>query len=580
MEPTPIQQKNTTNIPIWLIVSALLLIVIFFNFDNLAVQITDINYWDEASYINRGREWVQGTLPEFSWSPLTSGLFALIYLPLQHTANWLPIAASIGRIVIFAAMSLAIYLLAKEIKDIAWPTAILGVIFSLPIMVRILKFQSDALFAALAAFALWQVLKYRNSGRQKHLWGTSFFLGLAALARNDGLILFAFFLVLILLIKTEQFLPLWQKLLAALLPFVLLVGGYLLFYGISTGSFYMGTVNRTWVAFAQGQYFIYGDTSSCDGNQLNCAVEKAESLYGTGEENNYSVLRGIANNPAAFLDRTLTQLKSLPKMIYSAYQGRPIIGLVFFAALGVLGLWQSANRPLLWIFLGWMIYLPVYFLTFFRSGYFLFPFPILFLLVMVGVFKSIQLFQQKLFRWLFSILFLGLFAAGILLEYETFAITGIGLFAAFWLGHLLSGKESPPKNQVFLLSIFIAGILLHGSYASATFASTKATPEEQAIQLLHQQYPQNSKIAAGAPGPVWSAQMDFAAISGDLFQVETPEELHEQFVQDGVLAIYVDHNMTNTNYNTWLLIESGIGSLYERSFSGDNGSIQVLEVLP
>ena len=77
------------------------LIVFFFAYDELIVRIDDINQWDEANYIIRGRSLVQGEMPEFSWSPFTAAFFAILYLPFQQVGNWLPTVASLGRVIIY-----------------------------------------------------------------------------------------------------------------------------------------------------------------------------------------------------------------------------------------------------------------------------------------------------------------------------------------------------------------------------------------------------------------------------------------------------------------------------------------------
>ena len=130
------------------------LILLFFNLNHLLVQITEINYWDEARYIIRGRELVQGTLPVFAWSPLTTTFFALLYLPFRAQANWLPAVASIGRVIIFGLSFLSTYLISREVKLVRWPAVVFGFALVYPAMVSMLKFQSDALFAVLSGFAL------------------------------------------------------------------------------------------------------------------------------------------------------------------------------------------------------------------------------------------------------------------------------------------------------------------------------------------------------------------------------------------------------------------------------------------
>ena len=102
--------------------------------------------------------------------------------------------------------------------------------------------------------------------------------------------------------------------------------------------------------------------------------------------------------------------------------------------------------------------------------------------------------------------------------------------------------------------------------------------EEQAIELLFAELPQDTLVAAGAPGAVVSAQMQFVHVSS--FYSNTAEGLYQEFVSTGVKAVYVDHYLSNINQDVWNLIEPQIGTHYQRIYSGNNGSIQVLTVLP
>ena len=321
----------------------LVAILLFFNLNDLSVRINEINYWDEAQYIMFGRAFVLGTLPSFSWSPFTSAFFALLYLPFTSTGNWLPIVATLGRVIIYILLFLSLYLISKEIEEIPWTAAIFGMALVSPAMVSILKFQSDALFAVNSAFSLWQVLQYRRTGQKKNLWLASFFSGLAALTRNDGLILYIAFLFIVLFIIKNEELKLKHKLIASIIPFASLFLGYLILYAIVTGNFYVGTKERSWGAFRQGQYFIYGDNELCQTNQLHCAIEQVTELYGNGEENNYSIANAIRKNPQAYTDRLIRSLKMIPEMIYKAYGGRIAISLTVFVLAGVFELFKR-NR--------------------------------------------------------------------------------------------------------------------------------------------------------------------------------------------------------------------------------------------
>ncbi len=218
---------------------------------------SDINPWDEAAYINSGRMLLdKGMWPNFANSPLVSLFYALTYLPFRHSSYWMVQACSLGRILLFSLLWLSLYLGAKQLTRYLQPLVVMGIFLVTPLAVDMLHFPSDPLFAGLAGLSFWQLLSYLNHRSTRHLWLASAFMGLAALARNDGLILFILLviLVLILSIRTSKR---WIALAAVLLPFCLLVGGYDLFYGLRYGDFSLGTMQRTYENFETGHGIIY-----------------------------------------------------------------------------------------------------------------------------------------------------------------------------------------------------------------------------------------------------------------------------------------------------------------------------------
>lgn len=567
------------------LIPLLFLILLFFNLNELLVRMDEINYWDEAQYVIRGKNLLQGLLPTFAWSPFTTGFFALLYLPFKSMGNWLPMVASAGRILIYLVLFLSVYLLNREMQVLSIPGAVWGMVMIYPVSVAILKFQSDALFAVNSAFALWLLFRYRKTGAERYLWLTSMVLGFAALTRNDGLILFLVFLFLVFFVIQQDAVTIARKLAGSILPFAGMVLGYLLIYAWATGSFYMGTAQRTWVAFTQGQYFIFPDDPACQTNQLQCAVAKAEELYGSGEENNFSVLQAIANNPQAFMVRTSTLLRKMPGMLYQAYGGRTAFSLFLFCLFGLFELYKSGKREVLLILLLWTSYLPVYLFTFYRAGYFYLPYYIFFTLGLIGLFSLLRQFQDINFRLYFSG-FISLAAiAGYFLDLTALYLTGFLLLSALWFGFWVSAEEQTQHLHQPLLGpvliLLIAGIILHGSYDPLIPGDASPTAEEQAIMVLFNNFPRDTQVLAGAPGAVESAHMKFIPVNDDIFiSADSSSEFHRTLIQSNIKAIYVDHYLTNTNEFMWKLIEPGIGTLYDQMYTGEDGSIQVLIIQP
>jgi hypothetical protein len=95
---------------------------------------------------------------------------------------------------------------------------------------------------------------------------------------------------------------------------------------------------------------------------------------------------------------------------------------------------------------------------------------------------------------------------------------------------------------------------------------------------MQQTFPEDSLVAAGAPGAVYAARMKYFEI-GDLDgTVESTEDLYAQLSKLGVQAIYVDSFLSSRNGHIYEFVDAGIGDEFEQIFSGRDGSIQILRV--
>ena len=213
-------------IPLLFILNVVLVFPVFFP------NLSDIGLWDESIYINSGRGLVDGgLLQQFAWNPLLSFLYALIYISVKSMAFWLIHSCTIGRFILFGLMWFSAYLVARQLSSLSHPFIMVALLLISPALTYLLPNPSDALFAAMSAFALWQVLSFYNEKKLKHVWLASLFVGLSALSRNDGLILFCIFIILVvfLSIPIKRF---KTSLVAGVLPFAVLVGGYFVLHGL------------------------------------------------------------------------------------------------------------------------------------------------------------------------------------------------------------------------------------------------------------------------------------------------------------------------------------------------------------
>jgi hypothetical protein len=557
-------------------------------------NLSEINPWDEANYINKGRELVDlGQWPNFAGDPLVSIFYAVTYLPYQHSPYWLVQSCSLGRVILFTLLWWSAYLVASRLKRLVHPgtdghnlselipSVMVGLLLVTPLSTEMLSFPSDPLFASLAGFGFWQLLSFYETRQYKHLGLASMFMSLAALSRNDGLILFAVLvgLVVILTIQEKSWRASGRALLAVILPFFLLIGGYVLFYGLRTGSFELGTMDRTYENFEAGQQVIYGGSG-----ELSAVVEaklEAQRVFGSAEDNNYSVFTAIRRHPQAYVQRLVAVAKSLPEKLLRAY-GLRFAPILFLLALrGIIELVRQKKYMLLLLFCAWPLHLVTGFaITLFRTGHLQFPFYVVFALVCIGLTTLLQNIPQRGEAAIWLVVLLGLIIFG-LVGNKLAIFYAAAVFLASLLAIYLAARQM--KDHTYLtVALFIllaAGLILHGDYPSPKLRTLGAEAKEQAVVFMANNLEAGSLVASSSPGPVWMAKMKVANLtSTDVPTDRTPEEFLEWLRVQDIQAIYVDHTLYANSPRLWDLLKAQIGQGLERVFSGDEGDIQVLLV--
>lgn len=298
----------------------------------------EINAWDEAGYVNSGRVLLEGQWPSFSSSPLVALLYALTSFAYLESPFWLVHSTTLGRIILFGLVWFSSYAVARRLGGTARPLFMVGLLFVGALMVSLLSFPSDPLYVAFAALSLASAMAYISSGRWKHLGLASVFIGLAALSRNDGLVLgLALILATPFLVRPPE--SRRKAIAIAAAPFALLVGGYVLFFGIKTGDFSLGTLERTYDNFEAGHQVITAGEGLV--NPVIEAKLAAREAFGTPEENGHSIFRAIARNPGVYLQRLRAIVPLLPAQMLSAYGVRLAAPLFLFAARGVWELFRQ-----------------------------------------------------------------------------------------------------------------------------------------------------------------------------------------------------------------------------------------------
>ena len=117
--------------------------------------------------------------------------------------------------------------------------------------------------------------------------------------------------------------------------------------------------------------------------------------------------------------------------------------------------------------------------------------------------------------------------------------------------------------------------------AYGSYEELLADPKEQAVKYLVDNFPKGSFVAAGSPGVVWASKMSYGGLTSNDVPIDRSSDEFLNWMEDqGVTAIYVDHDLYRVVPVIWNLIEPQIGTRLERVFEVDRGNYQILIFKP
>lgn len=538
----------------------------------------DIGVWDEAAGINEGRELVQGKLPQFANNPTVGTLYALTYLPVHGSPFWLVHSCSIGRFVLFGLLWLSSFTVACQLAELANPIIMMAWVFLSPALSRLITNASFALFAAMSGFALWQFLAFGRTRKIKHLWLCSLFIGLAAWSRNEGPVLFSVFLVLSIISSVRMGLVM-KALPACVVPFFTLVVGYILFYGLWTGDFNPGIKKRSYLTFEMGHGMAFAESYGAKEFYVEGQLE-ARRIFGTPEENHFSISNAIKRNPAAYLQRIVPLTRHAIMDAIADYGWYFALLCFAFAARGIVALIKARLFALLAALLLWPAYCVLYVLLCYQKYHLLMPFLSVLSLATIGVhaFALNVASRWERYVWMVGLLGFIIIAAtrGAISNGPLSASLVLALgFCLIW--HIADRFRAIENCRVVGLFVLLSlGLIVQFGLEQSEARLLGSGTDEKAVLYLSEHFKKGSRIAAWGPGKVWNAKMAPVAMARDFRSLKSAQDVSEWIRREKIDAIYVDDDLRRYESVVYDTIEKQIGSSLSVAFDAGEGSVQVL----
>jgi hypothetical protein len=551
------------------LVNGLLIASLFFPY------LGEIGHNDDSTYINYGRSMTYGHVVKYAWSPLAASIHALGFSLFKDSPFWLVHCASLGRIFNFSLLWLGMYLIARQMVAFSNPIILLLLLLPFPGFSILLINTTDALFTALSALALWQIISFHNSRRSIHLWYCSILVGLSALSRSDGLVVFAISILISFLFIIWERLS-WRLIVAVTIPCVLMVSGYLIYQGSMSGQYSLGTKKRTYIAFEMGQGVDHDEDYAS--NEFIAGRITARKLYGTSDENDGSVFKAISNNPSAFVQRVIDMSKKLPLYFFLTYGKIFSIFLLLTSIRGIADLIRRAEYLLLIIILLWASHILVYSITAFRPEYLLLPCFSLLLLSSIGITSWLRGSKSYI-----EPIALSLFCAW--LVYFEFQINSnvllipLLLIVTFWIIWYLVKWRKPRWAISILVVVFCYNAFLDGFYHLPRERDLGSKPNEKALIALRSHFEPGAKIVSYNKRDVLAAEMKNVPLKLGLRGIDDATDMQEWLDAGHAQGIYVDPFLMRFEPMLWNIIKAQIGESLETVYVSEEGGIVILTMV-
>jgi hypothetical protein len=512
------------------------LIVFLFNLflvlPYLTPHLLEINPDDGAKYVESGRLLLTWGFRNLAWGPLVGLVYAPIHLVVGHLPNWFMLEAWIGNVIFYGLMWFSFLALARQLKHRISKYVFVGLLFVLTIFFPIIENQSDALFVALSALALMNVLRFKRTRRLKFAALASLCLGLGVLSRVETVLLALPFIVFIFVFDQKRH-RWFQVLLAVLAPLAAVLALYFVINLITFGNLNLGMGYKSYDSFEMNQAFLRGSKNQA-------AHQRGEPIFGTKEENNGSIFRAMLRNPLAIGERMLAHLLRVPDY-YLAFFGKlqgPVT--LIFSVLGAYVLIKSKQKWLLLLLLIWplhafvsLVFLPRHIIPQMSFIFLLFS--------AIGITHFFSRQSTAAERWVLMAVAVLLISVSLIADLPAFLTSGLLLLAAALVNLLtIPDVQAPNCLRLMPLMLFLAGMLMLGYGFSFPNLQLGQTADEVAVQQLQAAVPVQSKVLTPYATAAIAAKTTAVLLPSDM---TTTTDLLDFMDENDIAAVYLDSNM-------------------------------------
>lgn len=306
----------------------------------------------------------------------------------------------------------------------------------------------------------------------------------------------------------------------------------------------------------------------------------ARELFGTPEENQYSVFRAIARNPNAYLRRLINVMRSLPGLFLTAYYRRYAVFIAALAIRGLVALIQQKKIPLAVLHLVWMLPLSAGIArTLVRVGYFRLFFFVVLSLAVIGLKALMDSLKTSREGWFWAggmgvILILALIQGDQSIQFSmTVFLCWLLLvyLLARWSEHIVHWE------YMAMLLLLSAGLMLRGGgFLIFSPRNLSELPRERASLALREVTEPDDYVLTCTPSVVFLADRQVANFCGsDIPEFASSEDFIIWMEAQHFYAIYLDGASPGVLIN---LVQDQKGKALRQTFGTETGEASIFVI--
>jgi hypothetical protein len=142
------------------------------------------------------------------------------------------------------------------------------------------------------------------------------------------------------------------------------------------------------------------------------------------------------------------------------------------------------------------------------------------------------------------------------------------------------GDITQPSRTTAAVVLLAAATFVRFGMVHGTSPGLGRAPDEKAVAYLARSFPPETRVAAGAPGPIWTARMTHVEMHVGLRGLANGADVAAWMRRERVRAIYADGFVQRFEPGLWAILRSAINQELTLAFESGRDADTVMVLVP